>query len=431
MLGGGTFTTQNKVLPGSYINFVSAARASATLSDRGVVALPIGLNWGPEGQVFTITQEAFQKNSLKILGYEYTASELMPFREVFKNANKVHVFNLNSGGGQASCTYAIAKYKGERGNNLNVVIAKNIDDTNLFDVTLYMGNVKVDSQTVSKASELVDNDFVNWKKEASLAVTAGTPFTTGVNGSVSDGSYQTALDAFEAYNFNLLVLPHNVNDAEVCDLFIEYTKRMRDKVGVKFQLAEAMCFGADHEGVVSIANDNTPEVIYWAAGALAGCAVNKSCTNKKYDGELEVSCSKTQSELEAAINSGWFIFHKVEDEVRVLMDINCLTTFTEEKSDVFRSNQVIRVIDQCANDTARVFNTKYLGKVQNDKSGRVSFWNDIVTHRRQLETIRAIEDYNADELTVEQGDAKNSVVVRESLVPTSSMEKLYMTCVIE
>ena len=35
-LGGGTFLTQNKVIPGSYINFISAARASATLSDRAV-----------------------------------------------------------------------------------------------------------------------------------------------------------------------------------------------------------------------------------------------------------------------------------------------------------------------------------------------------------------------------------------------------------
>ena len=29
MLGGGTFTSQNKVLPGAYINFISAARAAA------------------------------------------------------------------------------------------------------------------------------------------------------------------------------------------------------------------------------------------------------------------------------------------------------------------------------------------------------------------------------------------------------------------
>ncbi|HBF6506491.1 TPA: phage tail protein, partial [Clostridioides difficile] len=45
-LGGGTFVTQNKVLPGSYINFVSATRATSSLSDRGIVAMPLELDWG-------------------------------------------------------------------------------------------------------------------------------------------------------------------------------------------------------------------------------------------------------------------------------------------------------------------------------------------------------------------------------------------------
>jgi len=39
-LGGGNFVIQNKVLPGSYINFVSASAASSALSDRGIVAYP-------------------------------------------------------------------------------------------------------------------------------------------------------------------------------------------------------------------------------------------------------------------------------------------------------------------------------------------------------------------------------------------------------
>ena len=48
-LGGGTFISQNKVLPGAYINFVSVAQASATLSDRGIVTMPLDLDWGAEG----------------------------------------------------------------------------------------------------------------------------------------------------------------------------------------------------------------------------------------------------------------------------------------------------------------------------------------------------------------------------------------------
>ena len=183
MLGGGTFLTQNKVLNGTYINFVSAARASATLSDRGVVALPIALNWGKEGEVFTITSEDFQKNSMKILGYDYSANELMPFREIFLNAVKVHVYNLNNGGVKATASLATAKYAGTRGNNLKYVVTANVDDSSKYDVVLYMESTKVDSQTVATSAELVDNDYVVYNKEAQISLTAGTPLTGGTNGS--------------------------------------------------------------------------------------------------------------------------------------------------------------------------------------------------------------------------------------------------------
>ena len=44
-LGGGTWVTQNKVLPGYYSNFISLANASAKLSDRGFCTMPLVLDW--------------------------------------------------------------------------------------------------------------------------------------------------------------------------------------------------------------------------------------------------------------------------------------------------------------------------------------------------------------------------------------------------
>ena len=70
-LGGGNWLTQNKVLPGAYINFTSVSKASATLSDRGVAAIPLPLAWGPEGTVFEVTNGDLQKNSMDIFGYSY------------------------------------------------------------------------------------------------------------------------------------------------------------------------------------------------------------------------------------------------------------------------------------------------------------------------------------------------------------------------
>ena len=69
-LGGGIFLAQNKVLPGSYINFVSAAKASASLSDRGIATMPLVLDWGKDEEVFEVTSADFQKNSRELFGYD-------------------------------------------------------------------------------------------------------------------------------------------------------------------------------------------------------------------------------------------------------------------------------------------------------------------------------------------------------------------------
>ena len=69
MLGGGNFTTQNKILPGSYINFISAASSKSMMSDRGTAAVPVVLDWGPEKTVFEVTAEEFQNHSFDIFGH--------------------------------------------------------------------------------------------------------------------------------------------------------------------------------------------------------------------------------------------------------------------------------------------------------------------------------------------------------------------------
>lgn len=136
-LGGGIWAVQNKVLPGTYINFSSVAKASATLSDRGYAAMPLMLDWGPDSTVFTVTSGDFQKNSLKIFGHAYTDDALLPLRELFQYTQTLYAYRLNSGGAKAACAYCTAKYSGIAGNKLYVVIAANADNADLFDVSLY------------------------------------------------------------------------------------------------------------------------------------------------------------------------------------------------------------------------------------------------------------------------------------------------------
>ena len=430
-LGGGTFVTQNKVLPGAYINFVSATRATSSLSDRGIVAIPLELDWGIDEDVFQVTSDDFEKYSVKYFGYDYTHEKLKGLRDLFKNIRLGYFYKLNKGV-KASCTIATAKYSGIRGNDLKVTVTTNIDDNAKFDVVTLLDNKKVDTQIAKVITDLQDNDYITWKKDATLEASAGLVFTGGANGeSVTGAEYQAFLDKIESYSFNALGCL--ATTTEIKSLFVEFTKRMRDKVGAKFQTVLYKKSDADYEGVVSVENKIKDKdlvessLIYWATGAIAGCDINKSNTNKRYDGEFDVDVNYTQIQLEEALKTGKFIFHKVGDEVHVLEDINTFVSFTDEKNDDFSSNQSIRVLDQIANDIATLFNTKYLGEVPNDKSGRISFWNDVVKHHEQLQNMRAIEDFKADDVSVEPGSDKKTVVVSDAVKVISAMSKLYMT----
>lgn len=434
MLGGGTWTAQNKVLPGTYQNFISITSPSVNLSERGFVALPITFDWGVNGQVLKLTAEDFQKNSLKLLGYDYAHEKLTPFREIFKKAHTIFVYFLKGSTAKAAENeFATANCKGTRGNDLKIVIQANVDDPNKFDVQTYLGTVLVDEQkAVTDASELVKNDFVTFKSDATLAVTAGTPLTGGDNGTVTPVEHQKAMDEFETYGFNVLAC--DSTDSGIKGLYEAYTKRLRDEVGAKFQLV-VQNYKSDHEGIITVHNktaEGDSKLVYWTAGAQAGVAVNESNTNKIYDGEYTVDFegAKTQTELANLLKTGKYVFHRVGDDVRVLEDINSLVTYTENKGEDFSSNQVIRVLDQIAIDTANIFNTKYLGKIPNDQSGRVSLWSDIVRHRTALQDMRAIEEYDKESLVIEQGEKKKSVIMNEVITPIVAMAQLYITTIV-
>lgn len=345
MLGGGVFVTQNKTLPGSYINFVSVASATSALGERGVVAIALPLN-KDAGKVIEINALDFVANSQEILGIEYASAEAAPLREIFCNANKVYIYDL------------------------------------------------------------------------------------GEDGTVAD-----AIAAFEPYQFN--VLCGYTSTSEDAGAYITAVKNWRDNYGKKCQLVVYNQTNANHEGIINVVstvnNDGAPvhSLVAWVAGAEAGCEVNESCTNMLYNGEYDIVCDKTQTQLEACLTNGEVVFHLVYGDVRLLEDINSLTDTTADKGEDFKYNQTIRVIDQIANDIAKLFNTKYLGKIPNNASGRVSLWADIVAHHRELEELQAIEAFDSSLLTVEQGANKKSVVVNDVITVVNAMAQLYMTVVVQ
>lgn len=443
-LGGGTFIVQNKVLPGSYINFFSAAAASAVISDRGVATIPLMLDWGKDDEVITVTNEDFQKQSQRIFGYAYTDDRMKGLRDLFIGTKTLYAYRLNSGGSKAANDYATAVCSGVRGNDLKIAIQENLDEAGAWDVITYLGTDKVDIQTVREVKELNTNDFVSFKDDFTLAAVAGAALSGGTNGTATNAAYQAYLDKIESYRFNTMGVA--TTDDTVKSLFAAFNKRLRDELGIKFQLVLYNYTNPDYMGVISVKNrcldgaakgedgamvyPDEAAAVYWTVGAQAGCAVNASVQNKTYTGEFEFDVDYTQAELIAAIKAGEFVFHRVDSDIRVLEDINTMVTTTDTMGDVFKDNQTIRVIDELANSDAQLFNKKYLGVVPNDDAGRSALWADLCKIRKQMEKIRAIEDFNEMDVKVAQGDTKKSVVVEDAVTVVNAMSKMYMTTTI-
>ena len=456
--GGGTWLAQNKILPGAYINFSSVSKASATLSDRGIAAAPFELDWGAPGVLRLIEQGEFQKESFDLFGHGYTDDEMLPLREIFLHATKVYCYRLDGQGAvKASCDFATAKYVGTRGNDIRIVVEADADVSSGYIVKTMVGSKVIDEQKVTDFAKLKDNDWIDFKAGCVLGtkpsesedgstvyVPAGTyPLTGGTNGTVNGEAHQNFLDAIESCSFNTLCCPV-ADDDTVKSLYVAFTKRVRDKLGSKFQLVGYDLSNPDYMGVINlknscnhpkIANVNKASLVYWLTGAEAACNINRSLTNTAYDGELEIvikGVSETQAQLEDAMKSGKLAFHNSNGKIVILEDINSLVTLEENLGDIFQMNQTVRVCDQIANDIAVLFVTRYLGIVQNDATGRASLWNDIVYYLKELLRLRAIENLDTDKVTVELGRNKKTVLVNiNNLSVVNAMSQLYMAVVIE
>ena len=180
-----------------------------------------------------------------------------------------------------------------------------------------------------------------------------------------------------------------------------------------------------------VGEESSTAAVYYVTGAEAGCSVNQSLTNHTYTAEYDIHVDYSQAQLEQGVQTGKLLFHRVGDTTRILKDRNTLVSITEEKGKDFQNNQVVRVLDQIGNDIGALFRDKYLGKIQNDDSGRIGLWSDIVQHHRNLETIRAIENFNSGDVVVTAGEQKESVVVSDTVQPVCAMEQLYMTVVVQ
>lgn len=430
-MAGGTWTTQNKVRPGAYVKVRSNGNVGTSDSITGVVALPLALDFGPEGEVVEINVSS----DLTRFGYDLTHEKLLLLREALKQAATVLLYRVGSGGKAAAVEGSLsvtALYGGTRGNDISVISKENVNITGAFDVETYLEGRLIDSQTAKTIGELSNNRLISFTGEGDLTAFS-IVLENGSNTAATANDYMTFFSKIQVYDFNTIALP--VKDEVTKAAGASFINRMRNEEGKKCQLVVAG-YAANSEAVINIKNgvvlsDGTlisPEqATAWVAGASAAAGVATSLTYKAYDGATDVTQRYLNSEIITSLQNGEFVFTEKRGSAVVEQDINSLRSFTTEKSRDFAKNRILRVLDDIANNSKKTFEDNFIGKVNADQDGRELFKADRISYFNSLQGAGAITNFSADDVVVEAGNDKDSIVLNVQVQPIDAMEKLYMT----
>lgn len=332
---------------------------------------------------------------------------------------------------------ATAKYVGTFGNRLSVVITAG-DGANFIVQTLLDGQA-VDSQIVSAISGLVANDYVVWSGTGALAVNTGVSLAGGTDGEAGLTNYSAFLDALEVEQFNILI--YDGSNATIKEAYVSFVKRLSNNEGAKCQcVVSNMSPNPDNECVINCypqsltLSDGSvlePEqMTWWVGGAEAGANVNESLTYARHPGAVDFTPKLSSLAQGASITAGQIAFITNKGNVQVLTDINSFRTYAVEKGKAFRKNRVVRTVFGLCNDIYDVFSNYYIGSVSNDEEGRKSLKGEILGIMNRYQGIRALQNVEADDVTVLKGVDSDAVVIEIYCQPVDSVEKIYVNITI-
>ena len=418
---GGTFKAMNKIRPGAYINFETIPENLMGIGSRGIATMALTANWGKKGLHELTQADLINGNYEKMFG----DTDRLLFELMLYGANKALVYKANEGT-QATGTIGgitvTAKYGGTYGNKISVGVSEDLT------VTTYVDGNEVDSQKVAQISELVENDYVTFSGESAPTQTAITPLTGGDNGSAEYTDYFKLL---MTKKWNTLAC----TDDTMKDDVVTLVNTMRETEGVKVQAVIGVDEDFDYEGIINVIqkvkiNDtevNPSQLTAYVAGITAGADINESNT-AAVTPFTEIVDEMTNTEIENGLLDGKFLFSYTADgKVKCEQDINTLTTVTIEKGKMFKKNRVIRVLDEIANTVTNTFETMFMGKINNNDVGRTSFKTVLVGYFNSLQDASAIQNFTAEDITVDAGVEIDEIIVTVNAQPVDSVEKLYMT----
>ena len=443
-MAGGTWTAQNKVRPGIYINFSSKGGRVPALGSRGTAAACRPLSWGPVGEVMIIDAGA---DPTAYVGYDTAAPQAWFLREFFKGTDvsaaptKLLLYRpAASGAVQAAAELsagvtATALYPGVRGNDIAVAVSEDVDEPGTFTVLTLVDGAQADRQQAKTVSDLKANGWVSFSGDGPLAAAAGVKLSGGGDGTVEISGYAAALEALESYSFDILL--YDGADSAVRQACASFVQRLAGQEGRYSQLVTSGAVNADSQFVINsrsgvVLEDGSvltaQEAVWWLAGAQAGAQAYQSLSCAAYPGAVDVSPKLTGSQIEAAILAGDVVFSEEFGRVRVETDINTLVTFTPELGEAFHKNRTMRSCNCLANDIYREFSLHYQGKVDNNEEGRGLFKAAILEYLLDMYARGGLRQRPAGEdVEVLEGKTADSLVINLAFRLADAVEKIYMT----
>lgn len=444
-MAGGTWLSQNKVRPGAYINFKAVQKGSMTVGDRGIIAIPLSLHWGDtDGLIEVLSSEMLDGNSKAKVGFTAFDAESKLLAAALSYCYKALVYRTDREGVKAEATIGKlkceAKYFGTYGNK--IIVATTLDDE-LWTVITYVDGETMDKQVVSEIAELSDNDFVRFSRDAEavsdtdFVESAGTPLTGGTDGvSVEVTAYPDMMEKLEAAKWQTLAC--TTSETTIKNSVQKFITRLRDDEGRYVQAVVADYDGADHEGIINSISGavidgltfTKEEFTAIVAGMTAGANFNESNTAREIIGATDIIGRLTDAQIKEALGRGKFLLSASTDgNIKVEQDINSLHTYTKDKSYSFSKNRVIRTLDEIGTTTVTTWEKTYMGKVDNNATGRSLFKADLVAYGNEMQRLSGIQEFaGPDDISVEQGKDLDSVLATWAVKPVDSMEKLYLTC---
>lgn len=443
-MAGGTFNSNvPKKRPGVYVNVKSGRNAAPVSSKTGTVALPLaGYDWGPQGKFLRIESTAPDAYR-SILGRSINDNNkyMRMIKMAFIKAATVCAY-IPAGGKKAKATATIgagqltieAMYAGSLGNSLKVVSVANTAGG--FDVTVYNGTTAVEIfEKVATAEELVGvSEYVTFTGTGAMAAFASVSLTGGENTENTNEGFTDFLDACEYLRFDCVAFPVSSEEEDLQAALLSKIRYIRENLGRKCQ-AVAANFEADYEGIINLTNGvvyddaevPAEEATAFVAGITAGADYVTSNTYAAFPGATEIVGLKSNEGSEAAIDNGEMFFtYDEEGNVVIEYDINSLVTFTNEKTEDYRKNRVLRVYDSIANQLKSTFAPN---KFSNSEDGWAVMESLGRALLKEYEAAGAIMDVvPEDDFVVDRSRSGGEATYFDVAIRAiDSAEKLYFT----